>query len=120
MRSMLAVVIASMVIALTVGCGQMPEGPPTSDETPAPTPSSRPTLTPIAPAATPVTSPTPASTATPVPHPIPTATPVEGPGYGGHFIDPEDNSIVYVYLVNPSPEAVREVTSTHLAPAVGV
>ena len=74
--------------------------------------------TPIAPTATPDSSPTPDTTATPAPTPIPTATPVEGPGYGGHFLDPEDDSIVYVYLVNPSPEAVRDVTSTYLAPVV--
>ena len=42
---------------------------------------------------------------------------MEGPGYGGHYIDPIDD-VVYVYLVNPSPEAVEEVTITHLAPAV--
>ena len=42
---------------------------------------------------------------------------MECPGYGGHFIDPVDN-VVYVYLVNPSPEAVEEVTITHLGPVV--
>ena len=52
-----------------------------------------------------------------MPTPIPTPTPVEGPGYGGHFIDP-DEDVVYVYLVNPSPETVEAVTITHLGPAV--
>ena len=118
MQSMLAVVIAASVLALTVGCGQMPEGPPTTGVTPAPTRTPSPTATPIALTATPDSSPTPDPTATSAPTPIPTATPVEGPGYGGHFLDPEDNTIVYVYLVNPSPEAVRDVTSTYLAPVV--
>ena len=118
MQSMLSVVIAASVLAVIVGCGSTPGGPPTSAATPAPTSQPSPTIAPIAPTATPVPTPALAPTVISAPTPIPTATPVEGPGYGGHFIDPEDDSVVYVYLVNPSPEAVREVTSTHLAPAV--
>ena len=118
MQSMFSVVIAASVLALIVGCGSTPGGPPTSAATPAPTSQPSPTIAPIAPTATLVPTPALAPTVIPAPTPIPTATPVEGPGYGGHFLDPEDDSIVYVYLVNPSPEAVREVTSTHLAPVV--
>ena len=43
---------------------------------------------------------------------------MEGPGYGGHFIDPEDDSIVYIYLVNPSQEAAEQVARTHISSLV--
>ena len=87
-----------------------------SSRTPTSPPVSTPTLVPVPPKFNASPSPTPSPSATPEPTPFPTSTPVEGPGYGGHFIDPVDN-VVYAYLVNPSPEAVEEVTITHLAPA---
>ena len=112
----IATVVALLVASLA--CGMTSSSTPTAPVTPTSSPVSTPASTPPSPTATPAPSPTPTEATTTEPTPVPTPTPVEGPGYGGHFIDPEDNSIVYVYLVNPSPEAVREVTSTHLAPAV--
>ena len=116
-NGIVACIIATALVVASLACGLVPVGQ--SDPAVAPTLSNvaTPTPSPAIPTATSSSSPTPAPTATPAPTPVPTPTPVEGPGYGGHFLDPEEN-VVYVYLVNPSPEAVREVTITHLAPLV--
>lgn len=45
------------------------------------------------------------------PTPIPTPT---GPGYGGWIFDPRDQSILYIYLVNPSQEAAEAQALVHL------
>ena len=111
---LVSVVTLSMLVG-AIACGLTSSHETSSPQTPAPSLVSTPTSPPVPP--TPTPGPTPAPSATPVPTPFPTPTPVEGPGYGGHFIDPVED-VVYVYLVNPSPEAVDEVTITHLAPAV--
>ena len=110
------VVTLTLLIA-ALACGLTSSSATSSSQSPNATAVFTPAPAPIPPSSTPVPSPTPAPSATPVPTPFPTPTPVEGPGYGGHYIDPVDN-IVYVYLVNPSPEAVRQITITHLAPSV--
>ena len=117
MNGTLACIVATVLVVASLSCGLAPVGQ--SDPTVAPTLSnvSSPAPSTTSPTATPASSPSPTTTAPPAPTPFPTPTPVEGPGYGGHFLDPEEN-VVYVYLVNPSPEAVREVTITHLAPLV--
>ena len=48
---------------------------------------------------TPPTSPTPSRT--------PTPALLEEAGFGGLFVDPDDNSILYIYLVNPSQAAAE-------------
>ena len=115
MNGTLAYFLSTTLVIASMACGLISSHSASSPQTP--TASTVFTPTPVPPSSTPVPSPTPSPSATPVPTPVPTPTPVEGPGYGGHFIDPVDN-VVYVYLVNPSPEAVEEVTITHLAPAV--
>ena len=117
MSSVLITVAVVTLLVASLACGLTQRGESNSPVTPPSTPALAPESTPVSPAATPAPSPTPEPTPTPAPTPAPTATPVEGPGYGGHFRDPVDD-VVYVYLVNPSPEAVRSVTSTHLAPMV--
>ena len=110
-------VIALTLLIAASACGLTPSQETSSPQTPTVSTIFTPTSVPVSPSSTPAPSPIPVPSATPVPTPVPTPTPVEGPGYGGHFIDPVDN-VVYVYLVNPSPEAVEEVTITHLAPVV--
>lgn len=43
---------------------------------------------------------------------------MEGPGYGGHYIAPDDDSVVYIFLVNPSQEAADKVAQTHISSLV--
>ena len=117
MKRPLTRIVTLILLIAALACGLTPSQESSSSQTLTASTLSTPTPAPVSPTSTPVPSPTPAPSATPVPTPVPTSTPVEGPGYGGHFIDPVDN-VVYVYLVNPSPEAVEEVTITHLSPAV--
>lgn len=99
MNGIVACIVATALVVASLACRLAPVG------------QSGPTFPPASPTATPAHSPAPtANTASPTP--VPTPTPVEGPGYGGHFLDPGDNSIVYVYLVNPSPGAVEELVRT--------
>ena len=53
--------------------------------------------------------------ATSLPIAVPTLLPVDGAGYGGHYIDPDDDSIVHIYMVNPSQEAADEMGRTHIS-----
>ena len=48
-----------------------------------------------------------------VPDPSPT---LQQAGYGGTFRDPDDRSILYVRLVNPSQEAAEEAAHRHVSP----
>ena len=115
-RPLVDVVILTLLIA-AIACGLTSSHETSSPRTPTVPTVFTPASAPVSPTSTPVPSPTPSPSSTPIPTPVPTPTPVEGPGYGGHFIDPVDN-VVYVYLVNPCPEAVRQITITHLAPLV--
>ena len=117
MNGTLAYLLSTILLIASMACGLLSSHSASSPQTPTASTVFNPTSAPVPPSSTPVPSPTPSPSATPEPTPVPIPTPVEGPGYGGHFIDPVDN-VVYVYLVNPSPEAVEEVTITHLAPAV--
>ena len=115
-RPLVGVVTLTLLIA-GIACGLTSSNETSSPQTPTASRVSTPTSSPVPQTSTPVPTPTPAPSATPVPTPFPTPTPVEGPGYGGHFIDPVED-VVYVYLVNPSPEAVKRVTITHLGSLV--
>ena len=117
MNGTLAYFLTTILLIASMACVLISSHSASSPQTPTASTVFNPTSAPVPPSSTPVPSPTPSPSATPEPTPVPTPTPVEGPGYGGHFIDPVDN-VVYVYLVNPSPGAVEEVTITHLAPAV--
>ena len=46
--------------------------------------------------------------ASPTPNDTPTPPPLEEAGFGGLFVDPDDKSILYIYLVNPSQAAAEE------------
>ena len=59
--------------------------------------------------ATPPASPTP----TPSPSPTPTPSPTKEAGFGGWFVDPDDNSILYIYLVNPSQAAAEAAAARY-------
>ena len=48
-----------------------------------------------------------------VPDPSPT---LQQAGYGGTFRDPDDRSILYVRLVNPSQEAAEEAAHRYVSP----
>ncbi len=100
-----------IVAALGLACGTIPSNQPIATAVTLPTFAPSPTAIPTPPTATP------APTATPTPPP-PTPTPVEGPGYGGHYIAPEDDSVVYIFLVNPSQEAAEKVAQTHISSLV--
>ena len=113
----LAYFLTTILLIASMACVLISSHSASSRQTPTASTVFNPTSAPVPPSSTPVPSPTPSPSATPEHTPVPTPTPVEGPGYGGHFIDPVEN-VVYVYLVNPSPEAVEEVTITYLAPAV--
>ena len=114
MNRMLILLAALVFVAAGLACGIMPTDQLITMVAP-PTSAPFPTSIPAPPTTTPAPSPTPIPTATPPP---PTPTPVEGPGYGGHYIDPEDDSIVYIYLVNPSQEAAEKVARTHISSLV--
>ena len=48
---------------------------------------------------------------------VPDPSPIlQEAGYGGTFRDPDDRSIVYIHLVNPSQEAAEEAALRHLSP----
>ena len=56
------------------------------------------------------------ATPTPVsPDPSPTPSPpsLEEAGFAGLFLDPNDNSVLYVYLVNPSQAAAEAAAAKH-------
>ena len=111
MNSLLTILPTLALLVIALACGPTPSGPPASPETMTPT------VVPVSPTDTPTPSPAPTPTDTPIP-PSPTQTPVEGPGYGGHFIDPQDDSIVYIYLVNPSQEGAEWIGRTRISRAV--
>ena len=43
---------------------------------------------------------------------------MEGPGYGGFYIDPDDDSIVYIYMVSPSQEGAEWLGRTRIGNVV--
>ena len=55
-------------------------------------------------------TPTPGS---PGPSPTPSPPSLEEAGFRGLFLDPDDNSILYVYLLNPSQAAAEEAATKH-------
>ena len=79
-----AVTLAVVVLAIGVACDSSPSTAPGTSVTDA----------------TPPASPTPNDT--------PTPPPLEEAGFGGMFVDPDDKSILYIYLVNPSQAAAEE------------
>ena len=102
---------AVMMAALGLACGTTQSNQSVSTAAPLSTSAPSPTAIPGPPTATPM------PTVTPTPPP-PTPTPVEGPGYGGYYIAPEDDSVVYIFLVNPSQEAAEKVAQTHISSLV--
>ena len=119
MPGILSVLTAAFVVVIAMGCGSTPTGSTLLVETPVPVSSPNPTATAIVPTETPVPPPPPP--ARPVPPtalPQPTPTPVEGPGYGGFYIDPDDDSIVYIYMVNPSQEGAEWLGRTRIGNVV--
>ena len=104
MKGTLVLAISTALLIASPACGQEPGDESRSTVPLATSPVPAPTSVSVAPSATPP-SPIPSSIATPVPSP----TPAEDPGYGGFFFDRDDDSIVYIYLVNPSQEAAEEV-----------
>ena len=113
MNSLLTILSTMALLVIALACGPTPSGPMDSPSTMTPT------VIPVSPTDTPTPTPAPVPTPTntPVPPP-PTPTPVEGPGYGGFFIDPEDDSIVYIYLVNPSQEGAEWIGRTRISNVV--
>ncbi len=110
MRRIFPPTVALVFALLAQACGTTSVVQPIPTVAPSPTPAPSPTSIPA-----PTSTPTPSVTPTPPP---PTPTPVEGPGYGGYYIDPEDDSIVYIFLVNPSQEGAEKVAQTHISSLV--
>ena len=53
--------------------------------------------------------------ASPTPNDTPTPPPSEEAGFGGLFVDPDDKSILYIYLVNPSQAAAEEAARRYVS-----
>ncbi len=105
------IALALGLFSLCMACGTPQSSQPNPTAAPLSTSAPSPTAIPGPPTATPM------PTVTPTPPP-PTPTPVEGPGYGGYYIAPEDDSVVYIFLVNPSQEAAEKVAQTHISSLV--
>ena len=105
MNSSILMMISVVSALLALACGTTQLGQSTSTAVELTT--SGPSQTAIPSAPTVASMPT----ATPIPPP-PTPSPVEGPGYGGHYLDREDKSVVHVYMVNPSREAAERMERT--------
>lgn len=87
----LKIVTVTVVLTLAVACGSLSGETPTSSAVPI-----QATIVPGVEAT---------SAASPMPM---------GAGYGGLFLDREDNSIVYVYLLNPSQKAAESAAFSAL------
>ena len=114
MNGALILIATSASLLVILACSSPSSDPLTPTASQSGSPSSVSTIAPIS---SPRPSPMPVPTPTPTPPP-PTPTPVEGPGYGGHYIDPDDDSVVYIFLVNPSQEAAEKVAQTHISSLV--
>ena len=80
-----AITLAVVVLAIGSACGSSPSMAP----------------------GTSVLDATPLKSTTSSPSRTPTPPPLEEAGFGGMFVDPDDNSILYIYLVNPSQAAAE-------------
>ena len=79
------VTLAVVVLTIGVACGSSPSTAP----------------------GTSVLDATPPAPTTSSPSRTPTPPPLEEAGFGGKFVDPDDDSILYIYLVNPSQAAAE-------------
>ena len=53
--------------------------------------------------------------ASPTPSTTPIPPPLEEAGFGGMFVDPDDKSILYIYLVNSSQAAAEEAARRYVS-----
>ena len=70
-----------------------------------------------------ISTPVPIGTVSTIPLPtiastLPTVTPATDPGYGGHYIDPADNSIVHIFMMHPSQEGAERLGKTRIGSVV--